>query len=169
MRSGKPLRSAVMVALCLALFSVVSCKRHSVSSNDLFPGSNEVAGWTKADGIRTFEAVDLWKYIDGDAERYLQAGVQRVSTTDYKFRSQIDAAVDIYTMGNSMGAAKIFESEPAGDAQPVQMGDEARLHSQSLVFRRGAYLVRIVAYEESVETPQAIVLLGRGIERRLTK
>lgn len=169
MRNRTPLRGAVMVALCLALFSYASCKRQSTSSNELFPASNEVAGWTETDDIRTFEAVDLWRYIDGDADRYLQAGAQRVSTTDYKFQNQVEAVVDIYTMENSEGAGKILELEPAGDAKRVQMGDDARLHSQSLVFRRGVYLVRIVAYEESVETPQAILLLGRSIERRLTR
>ena len=97
-------------------------------------------------GIRTFEAADLWKYIDGDAERYLKAGVQRVSTADYKFQNKVDATVDIYTMGNAEGAEKIFQSEPAVDVKPIQLGDAARLSSQSLVFRKGACLVRIVAY-----------------------
>lgn len=169
MSNGKPLHGAAMVALCLALFSDASCKRQSTSLNELFPASNEVAGWTKTNGIRTFEAADLWRYIDGDADRYLQAGVQRVSTTDYKFHNQVDAVVDIYRMGDSKGLARILQAEPAGDAKPVQVGDDARLYSQSLVFRKGAYLVRIVACEESAETPQGIVLLGRSIERRLTR
>lgn len=169
MRSGKLLRTAAMMALCLVLFLDAGCKRQSTNSNELFPASNEVAGWAETDGIRTFEAADLWRYIDGDADRYLRAGVQSVSTTDYKFQNQVDAVVDIYTMENAAGARKIFESELAGDAKPLQIGDDARLHSQSLIFRKEAYLVRIVAYEESVETPQAIVLLGQSIERRLTR
>ena len=169
MREGKPLRGAVIMALCLALFSGASCNRKPVSSAALFPVSNEVAGWTKAGEIRTFEAADLWKYIDGEAERYLKAGVQRVSTVDYKFQSKVDAVVDIYTMGNPEGAVRIFDSEPVGDAKPVQLGDGGRLYGQSLVFRKGANLVRIVAYEESAETPQAIVQLGQSIERRLTR
>jgi hypothetical protein len=53
--------------------------------------------------------------------------------------------------------------------KPIQLGDEARLSSQSLVFRKGAYLVRIVAYEESAETEQALLQLGQGIELRLAR
>jgi hypothetical protein len=122
-----------------------------------------------AGDIRTFEAADLWKYIDGEAERYLKAGVQRVFTADYRFQNTFDAVVDIYTMGSAEGAKKIFDSEPAGNAKPIQLGDGARLYSQSLVFRKGQYLVRIVAYQESAEMPQAIVALGRNIERRITR
>jgi hypothetical protein len=92
-----------------------------------------------------------------------------VSTADYKFQNKVDAAVDIYTIGNAEGAEKIFKSEPAVDVKPIQLGDDARLSNQSLVFRKGAYLVRIVAYEESAETEQALLQLGRGIELRLTR
>lgn len=111
----------------------------------------------------------MWKYIDGDAERYLKAGAQRVSTADYKFQEKVDATVDIYTMGNAQGAETIFKSEPAVNVKPVQLGDAARLSGQSLVFRKGAFLVRIVAFEESAETQQALLQLGRGIERRLAR
>ena len=149
-------------------FAGAGCKRAPTTNATPFPSSNEVEGWAKTGDIRTFEAADLWKYIDGDAERYLKAGVQRVSTADYKFKSKVDAVVDIYTMGNAEGAAKILESEPAGDAKPVQLGDGARLYGQNLIFRKGPNLVRIVTYEESPEIQQAILQLGRSIERRLT-
>jgi hypothetical protein len=147
----------------------VGCNRKPVASGTPFPASNEVAGWARTAEIRAFEAADLWKYIDGEAERYLKAGVQRVATADYKFQNKVDAVVDIYTMENPAGAAKILESEPAGDAKPIPLGDSARLYGQSLVFRKGPALVRIVAYEESAETPQAILDLGRSIASRLTR
>lgn len=163
------MRRLLVIALCFVFFANVGCNRKPAPNATPFPASNEVAGWTKTDEIRTFEAADLWKYIDGEAERYLKAGAQRVSTADYKFQNKVDAVVDIYTMANSDGAAKILESEPAGDAKSVQLGDAARLYGQSLIFRKGPDLVRIVAYQESAETPQAMLDLGRNIAGRLAK
>ncbi len=162
-------RGVLVVMLGIALLLDAGCKRQSGPGESFFPASTEVAGWAKTGDTRTFEAADLWKYIDGDAERYLKAGVQRVSTTDYKFQNKVDATVDIYTMTNAEGAEKIFHSEPAVDVKPIQLGDDARLSSQSLVFRKGAFLVRIVAFEESAETEQALLQLGRGIELRLVR
>ena len=156
-------------ALCFAVVAVGGCNRKPAASASPFPASNEVAGWIKTDEVRTFEAADLWKYIDGEAERYLKAGVGRVSTADYKFENRIEAVVDIYTMASPNGAAKIYSSEPAGDAKSVQLGDGARLYGQSLVFQQGSSLVRIVAYQESPETPQAMLDLGRNIAARLRK
>ncbi len=169
MRPDRPRHGAVILALCLAFVIDSGCKRQAAGSTALFPASNEVAGWTRTDDVRNFEAADLWKYIDGDAERYLKVGTLRVSTVDYKFQNKVDAVVDIYTMGNAEGAARILDTEPAGDAKPVQLGDRARLYGQSLVFRKGPSLVRIVAYEESAETSQALLQLGRNIAGRLTR
>ena len=166
---GVQARGVLLVMLGVALLLDASCKRQAGTEHSFLPASGEVAGWVKTGHIRTFEAANLWKYIDGEAERYLKAGVQRVSTTDYRFQNKVDAVVDIYTMGNVEGARRVFESEPEGDAKPAQLGDGSRLYSQSLVFRKGAFLVRIVAYEESAETRQALLQLGRGIELRLAR
>ena len=162
-------RRVLLVMLGVVLLVDVGCKRQTESEQSLFPATNQVAGWTKTADVRTFEAADLWKYIDGEAERYLKAGVQSVSTTDYKFQNKVEAVADVYTMGDAEGAEKILSSEPVVDVKPIQVGDDARLYSQSLVFRKGAYLVRIVAYEETAETRQALLQLGRSIELRLAK
>jgi Family of unknown function (DUF6599) len=159
----------LLLMLGIAMLLHSSCKRQPGTEQSFFPASNEVAGWAKTADIRTFEAADLWKYIDGEAEKYLKAGARRVSTTDYKFQNKVEATADIYTMGSAEGAENIFKSEPAVDVKPIQLGAEARLSSQSLVFCKGAYLVRIVAYEESTETEPALSQLGRGIESRLPR
>ena len=162
-------RGVLLVMVGVALLLDPGCKRQPGTEQSFFPASNQVAGWAKTGDTRTFDAADLWKYIDGEAERYLKAGVQRVSTADYKFQNKVDATVDIYTMGSAEGAETIFRSEPAVDGKPIQLGDDARLSSQSLVFRKGVYLVRIVAFEESTEIQQVLLQLGHGIELRLAR
>ena len=52
---------------------------------------------------------------------------------------------------------------------PVTLGDDARLYGQSLVFRKGRYLTRIVAYDESPEVQPAILALGRAVAEHLEK
>jgi hypothetical protein len=133
----------------------------------LFPESHEVPGWIKSGETRTFEASRLWEYIDGDAEKYLQAGVQKTLTTDFRYKDQIDAAADIHVMANPEGARKIFESAPSVGSQPIVLGDAARLSKGSLTFRKGPYFVRLVAYQEAPEVGNALVELGKAIERKL--
>jgi hypothetical protein len=168
-RNFTTFRSGLLIGLCLAFLGFAACHRSAENSASPFPASNEAAGWARTGEIRTFAAVDLWKYIDGEAERYLKAGVETVSTADYRFRDKFDAVVDIYTMGNAAGAEKIFESEPAANAEAPHLGDSARLYSQSLVFRKGPYLVRITAYDDSPEIRPALLGLARSIDQRLTR
>jgi len=162
-------RGSLLIGLCLAVLGIAGCHRRAENSASPFPASNEAAGWARTGDIRTFAAADLWNYIDGEAERYLKAGVQKASTADYRFHDKSDAVVDIYIMGSAAGAEKIFESEPAANADTPRLGDAARLYSQSLVFRKGPYLVRITAYEDSAETKPALLGLARFIEQRLAK
>ncbi len=168
MTGGCNLSAVFLTALGMALLAEAACNRQQ-SAAVAFPASNEVAGWMKTSNVRTFEAADLWKYIDGEAEKYLKAGVQRASTADYKFQTRLEAVVDIFTMSNPGGAAEVFDSEPAADAKLVPLADGAHLFSQSLVFHKGRYLVRIVTYEESNGSQQALVALGQDIAQRLTR
>jgi len=154
--------AAAAVAI-LAATAGTGCKKHLA---DPFPPSGTVAGWDKTSETRTFAAKDLWQYIDGDAEQYISAGVVSTSTSDYKYEGQLEAVVDVHTMGDAAGAGKILETNTR-DAKPVQLGDAGVAYAQSVIFRKGPYLVRIVAYESTPGTPQALLALAHGLEARL--
>ena len=153
-----------MLAVLLSLIAGTGCKKKAV---DPFPASGAVAGWDKTSDTRVFAAKDLWQYIDGDAEQYMSAGVVSTSTSDYKYQGQLEAVVDVYTMGDSAGAQKILETGQTSDAKSVQLGDAGVAYPQSVTFRKGPYLVRIVAYEATPDGPQALLALAHGVEAKL--
>ena len=155
---------AVAALALLAATAGTGCKRNKGNS---FPASEAVTGWVKTSDTRVFAAKDLWQYIDGDAEQYIQAGVVSTSTSDYKYQGNLEATIDIYTMGNAAGAQKILETGQTSDAKRVQLGDEGLAYAQSVTFRKGSYLVRIVAYESTPGAPQALLALARGVEAKL--
>jgi hypothetical protein len=144
-----------------------SSLKWGVATIDPFPASNSVAGWDKTSDTRVFAAKDLWQYVDGDSEQYIQAGVVSTSTADYKYQGQLEAVVDVYTMGDSAGARKILESEQSKDAKSVTLGDAGIAYQQSVTFRKGPYLVRIVSYESTPDGPQALLALAHGVESKL--
>jgi hypothetical protein len=163
LRSGRWMLAIAAIAVVTAVLGT-GCKKGVVNP---FPASGAVAGWDKSSDTRTFAAKDLWQYIDGDAEQYISAGVVSTATSDYKYKGQLEAVVDVYTMGNSAGAQKIFETGQTKDAKRVQIGDAGVAYEQSVTFRKGPYLVRIVAYESSPDGPQALLALARGVEAKL--
>lgn len=156
-------------ALVVAMASLaLGCRSRSDSARSwAFPATNEVGGWARTGDIRSFSADNLWEYIDGDAERYVQAGVEKTLTADYRYHGQTDAVADIYVMGTADGARKVMEAEPAEGRLRIGLGDEGQLHEQSLAFRKDRYFVRVVAYENQPEIAKALVELGRAIEEKL--
>jgi hypothetical protein len=110
----------------------------------------------------------LWQYIDGDAEQYISAGVVSTSTSDYKYQGQLEATVDVHTMGDAAGARKILETGTK-DAKPVQLGDAGMQYAQSVIFRKGPYLVRIVAYESTPDARRRLCWRWRTAWKRNCK
>ena len=155
---------ATMVVGIVAVAAITGCRKKTI---DPFPASGAVAGWDKTSDTRTFAAKDLYQYIDGDAEQYIGAGVVSTSTSDYKYQGQLEATVDVHTMGDAAGARKILETGLTKDAKTVQLGDAGVAYAQSVIFRKGPNLVRIVAYESTPDTPQALMALAHGVEAKL--
>ena len=154
---------AITAFVIVAIFAGTGCKK---KVTDPFPKSGAVAGWEKNSETRVFAAKDLYQYIDGDAEQYISAGVVSTSTSDYKYQGQLEATVDVHTMSSAEGARKILETGTK-DAKPIQLGDAGVAYAQSIIFRKGTALVRIVAYESTPDTPQALLALARGVEAKL--
>lgn len=142
-------------------------KSKSPSPSEVFPAGGAAQGWVKSGATRTFDAAHLWQYIDGDADRYLQAGVTQTFTSDYRLNGQTDATVDMYVMGAAAGAQKVFDSEPAAGSQAVAVGDAARYAKGSMVFRQGPYFVRLTAYDDSPATAKALTDLARAVSAAL--
>src|SRR5262245_24353278 len=135
------LQLAIALFALLFMGAISGCKKKSVTP---FPASGAVTGWAKSSETRTFEPKDLWQYIDGDSEQYIQAGVVSTSTSDYKYKGQLEAVVDVYTMSRPDGAQTILERGQTKDAKAITIGDQGLQYAQSVTFRKGAHLVRIV-------------------------
>jgi hypothetical protein len=153
----------IVLAIAVAAASA-GCKK---KAENLLPATNAAAGWEKTSEPRVYAAKDLWQYIDGDAEQYLKAGVVTASTADYKYQGRLEATVDVYTMGDAAGARKILETGQTGDAKSVPLGDAGIAYAQSVSFRKGQYLVRVVAYDAAPDAQQALVALAHAVEGRL--
>ncbi len=160
-----PCRSLLLLPVACLLLGCGA--KTSPGQAKLFPEGGEVSGWSKVGETRTFEAANLWQYIDGDAEKYIQAGVQRTLTADYRYRDSFEVVADIHVMATAEGARKIMDAVPSMDSQPVALGDSGKLYKGSLIFRRGPYLVRLVAYKDSPEVGEDLMELARAIERKL--
>jgi polyferredoxin len=115
----------------------------------LLPDTAGGGKWRKTKATRLFAAADLWKYVDGDAERYARGGVQRTLTAGYRHQSGAEAVVDVHEMATPEQARRFFDSEPSVGSRPVDLGGGGRSYGESLTFYRGRYFVRLTAYSDA--------------------
>ena len=162
---NRQLLRLALVILALS-FSLACGSKSNSEPARIFPLSNEVQGWAKVSETRSFPPDRLYEYIDGDADKYIQAGVGQTLTADYRYGGKIDAVVDIFVMAQEQGATGVFESQPAIGSQPVRLGDAGRLYRGSVTFRKGRCYVRLVAFTDSAEVPSALLSLGAAIATR---
>jgi len=153
----------LLVAL-LVLLPVTGCKK---SKGDPMPPSGTVTGWDKSGDTKKYAAADLWQYMDGGADQYVQAGVVTTATADYKYQGQLEATVEVHTFNDATAARKLFDGTTAAGGKSVALGDVGLSYVQSAVFCKGKSLVRIVAYEASPTSQDALVALAKGVESRL--
>ena len=162
----------VTIALLIAVAILASaCGSKTPSpAPTFFPETNQVPGWAKSAETRTFPADKLWEYVDGDAERYLQAGVEKTLTADYRYKNKFDAVADVHVMRAPEGAKIIFDSDSAVDSESLNLGDHGRRWQGSLAFTTGRYYVHLTAYEqEDPEVGAALEALARAIQERLAQ
>jgi hypothetical protein len=129
----------------------------------------EAAGWTRSSQVRIFHADDLWRYVDGDAERYLRAGVRRTVTASYRRADGIEAVADAHEMKNAAAARAIFESEQQAGSRPLDVGGQGRLYGQVLTFHRAGYFVRLTAYQDSPNVGEALTGLANAIDSQIPR
>ncbi len=157
-----------IVILIIIVNMIVGCGSGlSSKMPPLLPESDEIQGWQKRSETRTFDASNLWDYINGGAEKYTQVGLIKMVTTRYLYQQKIESVADIYEMSSAENAQQIFESESPIDSLRVKLGNDAQLSRNSLIFWKGSYFVRIVAFQDAPETAEAVMTLGREIELRI--
>jgi len=61
---------------------------------------------------RVFDSRRSREYVDGDAERYLPAGIQQTCTTNHRYLDRLKAVADVHRMTRAKGLA--FSNDAVG-------------------------------------------------------
>jgi len=161
----RALRKAPVLLIVLGL--VTACRRPA--AEELLPKTGEAPGWSMKDSPRTYTADRLWEYIDGDAERYLNAGFDSVVTAGYLHESGLEAKADIFLMKTPEAARRIYSEEPAEGSTMLGLGEEGRAWENSLIFRSGRYVVRVLGYGSGPAVGSSLRELAAVIAARLPR
>ena len=129
---------------------------------DLFP--EELGEWTPISEAGLFRGEELFLYINGGADIYLEYGFQEVALIDYK-RGEDLISVEVYHLEED--AYSLYSFMQGEGAEAISIGDGGALAQYYLVFWSGRHYVAVTAQGEFEGCREALVDLGRAIAERL--
>ncbi len=84
----------------------------------------QIKGWTANKDVIIYRPANLWKYIDGAADQFLNYDFQILKLREFR-KNDVIVTVDIYDMGTPINAFGIYSSERPDDAKLINIGTEA--------------------------------------------
>jgi hypothetical protein len=118
------------------------------SLRGLLPVETRADGWRIGTEPEFFDSEDLWEYINGQAEMYLDYGFLQVVTADYTSADGTGSlAVEIYLMESPAHAFGIYAAERSPSETFIEMGVQGYIGENNLNFWKGPYYVKLTSFE----------------------
>ncbi len=171
---GRPIRLA---ALILIVAACASCSGDDPSPDEHgppmltdfgLPGDDELLGWTLVTESEHFEADNLWEYINGQADFFIDYGFVRVDTVEYRNDKESSSVVlEVYRMGRPQEAFGIFAAERTPDDRSLEIGAQAYLSTNVLGFWQAEQYVKLMSFVEGPTVEQLLIGLAEEISSRI--
>ncbi len=84
----------------------------------------QIKGWKANGDMHTYKPANLWEYIDGAANLYLEYNFKLLKLREFKKNNTI-VMVEIYDMGSPINAFGIYATERPADTDLLRIGTEA--------------------------------------------
>ena len=132
------------------------------------PADGELPGWSLATEPMHFEADNLWEYINGQADFFIDYGFVRVDTAEYRNDQESSSVVlEIYRMGRPQEAFGIFAAERTPDDRPLEIGAQAYLGTNVLGFWQAEQYVKLTSFDEGAAVEQLLIGFAEEISARI--
>lgn len=168
LKPGKSAQSILMslIPLSLFLFFLEFVLPASLMSAVVLPGDEFHPGWKKSDRLITFTRADLYNYIDGGAELFLEFGFEKLYIQRYR-SGEKELSLEIYEMESSEAALGIYLAK-CGQETPVE-GIGARNSGEEAQFTilRERYFIHINNFEGRKELFPAMLALAKATLQNL--
>jgi hypothetical protein len=134
----------------------------SPGDRPLMPTAAAVPGWKQSEAGRVFTKADLYGYIDGGAEVFLEFGFDQLTLQKYRNGSG-EVAVEIYRMADAFASTGIYLMKCGKEARDPAFRERHTLNRHQLMFVRSRYYVTINNLSGADGMGPALVAFGAAV------
>lgn len=121
----------------------------------------EINGWEAGEPDVIYDPDTIFDYIDGAGEVYRAYNFQRLLARFYTKEDNPRIIADLFDMGTSKNAYGVFTHDLEGE--DVGIGQGSTYKGGLLSFWKGRFFVSLYAEEETEESKEALLLLGKEV------
>jgi hypothetical protein len=144
---------------------LVLCFGAAAQEKAAAPVCTIVPQWTMSGAARTYDADNLFEYMDGNAEGYISYGFQRMQGVTCA-KGGVTFVVDISDMGDSDSSYGMFAANRDLRQPAYQVGMGGQIVPRRLIFAKGKYYAEIAANPEGDHT-EALKLWAAALEKTI--
>jgi hypothetical protein len=86
------------------MLKLVIISGFSIDLNNVFPLKGELKNWKISDSVKVYKGDELYNYIDGGAEVFMEYGFKQVASASYLDKNNNQLQVEVYEMSDSIAA-----------------------------------------------------------------
>jgi hypothetical protein len=132
------------------------------------PADGELVGWSRVTEPEQYLADNLWDYINGQADFFIDYGFVRVDAAEYQNDQESTSVVlEVWMMGRPQEAFGIFAAERTTDDRPLEIGAGAYLGANVLGFWQGEHYVKLITFDQGPAIERLLTGLAEEISSRL--
>jgi hypothetical protein len=152
------------VRALMLVIAVLACALAAPGADSLDCGL--VAGWKQQGTVRSFDAGNLFEYVDGEAEGYLIQGFVQMRGVSCA-SGGVSLEINISEMADPESAYGIFSTnlDPSLPIEKIGMGGQ--IQPQRAAFCKGKYYVELAA-DTDEDYAGVLRKFAEGIEKRVT-
>jgi hypothetical protein len=130
------------------------------------PAESAVAAWKKTGNLRVFTTADLYGYIDGGAELFLELGFEQLTLQKYRNGSN-EFAVEIYRMTDPAAATGTYLMKRGKESPDAAFKARHTINRHQLMFVRDRYYVTVNNLSGADQMQASLIAFGSAVTAKL--
>lgn len=145
----------------------IAAQERSTDIATLLPHAGETGKWRQSDSARIFSGEDLYEFIDGGADIFIEYGFIKVISSEYRNGGMAPIKLEIYEMADDAAAFGMYSISAGSGGRTVKIGNGGSLNDSYLVFWKERYMAFVSSDDTTGETLEEILTIAENVERRI--
>ncbi len=157
---------AATACFCV-LTTVTAAQQKPIPLQSLLPAPGTAQQWTMSDSARVYAGNDLYLFIDGGADLFLEYGFTRALAAEYQSAGGATLNLEIYEMRDPVAAFGIYSIRSGEGPAIAGLGQDAISRPHYTMFRKGSFYVSVATSDSSGSSREAARAIAASVDRSI--